>query len=289
MSDLPYWLAFGDIHDDISRFDDIPELDGAKGVIVTGDMTLGGGAKQALRVLEPIAARVPLLLAQIGNMDRGEVTACLDQRGWNLHARAREIFPGVFALGVGASPFTPFGTPSEYPESQLAAWMDEALQEALRLAGKTGPGASTDASTGGAPGSDPGSAPGGAPGIGAGASPGSDPGAGDGADNGCGKEVDELPPLLLVSHTPPHATACDRLHNGTPVGSTAVRDFIQKYQPEICLCGHIHESRAEDRLGRTLVINPGTLSAGGYVLLRCEQASARPRLTAELKVLGQSR
>ena len=119
MSDAPYWLAFGDIHDDLSRLAEIPEIAGAGGVIVTGDITLFGGIRQALRALEPIAARVPRLLGQIGNMDKDEVTGCLEERGWNLHGRARELFPGVFALGVGCSPPTPFGTPSEHPESRL--------------------------------------------------------------------------------------------------------------------------------------------------------------------------
>ena len=52
------------------------------------------------------------------------------------------------------------------------------------------------------------------------------------------------------------------------VGSTAVREFIEEAQPDICLCGHIHESRAVDRIGRTVVVNPGALAGGGYVLVR---------------------
>lgn len=43
-----------------------------------------------------------------------------------------------------------------------------------------------------------------------------------------------------------------------PVGSKAVRAAIEHYQPLVSLHGHIHESRAASRLGRTMCINPGS-------------------------------
>jgi hypothetical protein len=42
------------------------------------------------------------------------------------------------------------------------------------------------------------------------------------------------------------------------VGSTAVAEVIKKYQPLLGLHGHIHESRGERRIGKTLCINPGS-------------------------------
>ena len=41
-------------------------------------------------------------------------------------------------------------------------------------------------------------------------------------------------------------------------GSTSIRREIEKYQPLVHLCGHIHESRGTTRIGKTLVINPGS-------------------------------
>ncbi len=41
-------------------------------------------------------------------------------------------------------------------------------------------------------------------------------------------------------------------------GSTAIRRAIEKYQPLVDLCGHIHESRGTTKIGKTLVINPGS-------------------------------
>lgn len=43
-----------------------------------------------------------------------------------------------------------------------------------------------------------------------------------------------------------------------PVGSTAVRDAIERYQPLVSLHGHIHESGGTVRLGRTLAVNAGS-------------------------------
>ncbi|MEW5987150.1 MAG: metallophosphoesterase [Chloroflexota bacterium] len=50
-----------------------------------------------------------------------------------------------------------------------------------------------------------------------------------------------------------------------PVGSTAVRDAILKYQPVLSLHGHIHESKGVARLGKTLSINPGSLYEQGVL------------------------
>lgn len=84
--------------------------------------------------------------------------------------------------------------------------------------------------------------------------------------------------LVAVIHTPPLNTAADRIGSGASVGSAAVRRFLEQAQPEVCLTGHIHESRAEDRLGRTLVINPGMLANGGYARLDYEDGRLSARL-----------
>ncbi|MDW7739563.1 MAG: metallophosphoesterase [Bacillota bacterium] len=43
-----------------------------------------------------------------------------------------------------------------------------------------------------------------------------------------------------------------------PVGSYAVRDAINKYQPPLALTGHIHEGRGIKRMKKTFVVNPGS-------------------------------
>jgi uncharacterized protein len=43
-----------------------------------------------------------------------------------------------------------------------------------------------------------------------------------------------------------------------PVGSTAVREAIERYQPVVSLHGHVHESAGFRRIGATTAVNPGS-------------------------------
>ena len=43
-----------------------------------------------------------------------------------------------------------------------------------------------------------------------------------------------------------------------PVGSTSVRAAIERYQPQLGLHGHIHESRGQVKIQRTTCVNPGS-------------------------------
>jgi uncharacterized protein len=77
---------------------------------------------------------------------------------------------------------------------------------------------------------------------------------------------------LFCPHSPPYGTACDRLSSGAHVGSNALRAFVEREQPDLVLCGHIHESRGEDALGRTRVVNPGPVAAGHFALVEIGDA-----------------
>jgi len=50
-----------------------------------------------------------------------------------------------------------------------------------------------------------------------------------------------------------------------PVGSHAVREVIEKYQPLAGLHGHIHESKGTTTIGRTFCVNPGSEYAEGLL------------------------
>jgi Icc-related predicted phosphoesterase len=50
------------------------------------------------------------------------------------------------------------------------------------------------------------------------------------------------------------------------VGSTAVRQALERFQPLLGLHGHIHESRGFVRLGRTFSMNPGSAYTEGTLL-----------------------
>lgn len=80
-------------------------------------------------------------------------------------------------------------------------------------------------------------------------------------------------PVILVTHAPPpHGTRLDRLRDDRHVGSRAIRAFIEKYQPELCIAGHIHEGKGADSIGRTTVINPGMFRQGGWIDIRINKS-----------------
>ena len=70
---------------------------------------------------------------------------------------------------------------------------------------------------------------------------------------------------VMVCHTPPKDTATDAISGGIHVGSSAVRNFILQYKPDVCITGHIHESRGTDKVGDTLVLNAGMLRDGWHI------------------------
>jgi len=91
--------------------------------------------------------------------------------------------------------------------------------------------------------------------------------------------VADAPRRLMVCHAPPFDTRLDRLMNGRPVGSPAVRAFIETRRPDLAVVGHIHEGRGTDHVGETLVLNAGALRDGGYVVVE----DGPDGLTAELR------
>jgi putative phosphoesterase len=72
---------------------------------------------------------------------------------------------------------------------------------------------------------------------------------------------------IFVPHAPPHDTKLDRVMTGMHVGSTAVRKAIVKYQPDLVVCGHIHEARGVDTIGKTTIVNCGPAGKGYYVAI----------------------
>lgn len=132
-----------------------------------------------------------------------------------------DLGDGITMISVGYSNKTPWDSPRELPEEQLAAYIG-AQAEAL---------GNTDR-------------------------------------------------VIFNFHVPPRDTPIDQavlldpefrpiMKGGVPVisgvGSTAVRDALVKYQPMLSLHGHIHESRGEARIGRTLAINPGSEYSEGVL------------------------
>ncbi|HEX2031099.1 MAG TPA: metallophosphoesterase [Actinomycetota bacterium] len=94
------------------------------------------------------------------------------------------------------------------------------------------------------------------------------------------RDLEEGVPAVFNLHIPPYDSTLDLAPELTedlrvvttggevsmhPVGSRAVRRFIEERQPILSLHGHIHESRGAVRIGRTLAVNPGSTYGEGVL------------------------
>jgi len=100
------------------------------------------------------------------------------------------------------------------------------------------------------------------------------------------KKLEALVPLVSGNwrkvvcnfHCPPYGTKLDLAPKldknlkpvyslGNPVftnvGSTAVKQFLEKYQPLLSLHGHIHEASGIEQIGKTTAFNPGSEYTSG--------------------------
>jgi uncharacterized protein len=97
---------------------------------------------------------------------------------------------------------------------------------------------------------------------------------------GLAEQLREPERAIFNFHCPPYGTTLDLAPkldadlrpqlNGAEVmmaaaGSLATRRTIERYQPIVGLHGHIHESRAAQKLGRTMCFNPGSEYSEGVL------------------------
>ena len=86
------------------------------------------------------------------------------------------------------------------------------------------------------------------------------------------KEVSKV--KILVTHAPPYNTCADLTESGDHVGSQGILKSIHEFEPNINICGHIHEAKSLCKIGTvTDVANPGMLKDNGAVLIDIEDGS----------------
>jgi len=88
--------------------------------------------------------------------------------------------------------------------------------------------------------------------------------------------VSNMEKCIFNFHVPPYGTMLDvayklskdlvpSVNETANVGSTAILEAINKHQPLLGLHGHIHESRANQLVGRTTCVNPGSEYSEGIL------------------------
>jgi Icc-related predicted phosphoesterase len=186
-------LIFSDIHGDKAALERVMKQD-ADYYFCAGDLANWGKGLELLGpVMQPHADRVYVIPGNHESED--DIARFCERFGFNnFHGQSMRIGEHTVAA-LGYSNPTPFNTPGEYSEQELAD----------RLA-----------------------------------------------------RFEELKLRILICHCPPKSTNLDRAGDGQHFGSQAVREFIEKKQPEYFYCGHIHEAAgASEQLGRTQGVNVG--------------------------------
>jgi Icc-related predicted phosphoesterase len=84
--------------------------------------------------------------------------------------------------------------------------------------------------------------------------------------------------FVLVSHQPAGMTAVDLQAATSHKGSKLVRSFIEDTQPLAAVSGHIHEARGTDRIGSTLLVNPGPFKNDCYAVIDLNADTAKAKL-----------
>jgi Icc-related predicted phosphoesterase len=78
--------------------------------------------------------------------------------------------------------------------------------------------------------------------------------------------------IVLLSHAPPLG-ARDELPFGH-VGSKAISKFVDRV--DLVVCGPIHEAKGIEKVGKTVVVNPGEACKGSCALITIEESGNKP-------------
>ena len=115
-------IAIGDIHMDLDTVANIPGMNTADHIIITGDITNYGSSLDAETVLNRLWAINNSVLGVAGNLDQPDVARYLDDVGISLHGSGR-IIEGLGVMGLGGSNYTPFNTPYEFSEQEIGVFL----------------------------------------------------------------------------------------------------------------------------------------------------------------------
>lgn len=77
---------------------------------------------------------------------------------------------------------------------------------------------------------------------------------------------------VMVSHVPP-IEVLDLTNEYLNAGSYALREFLEKNELDLVICGHVHEAQGIDRLGRTLIVNTGAAEDGCAAVITIDKGT----------------
>ena len=81
--------------------------------------------------------------------------------------------------------------------------------------------------------------------------------------------------VIFVTHNVPNDCKLDKIRDknaseivrGKHYGSKLVRRIINRYQPVLCVSGHMHENQGKCKIGKTVAVNTGAALDGKCVVV----------------------
>ncbi len=231
-------LFASDLHGNARAYDELFALE-ADAIVLGGDLLPHPrGTGKALVEIQRTFARdvlAPRLRSRpsywlLGNDDWEAVLPELEGAGTCLHGRAAPFLGGLSIAGYSCVPVTPFGM-KDFDRYDRPGWEPRPAPSRCLLSGPAGlrEVPLSDVRARGT----------------------------IEADLARLAALSDPARTVYVIHSPPWNTRLDVLHDGSPIGSRAVREFIESQRPPLTLHGHIHESPGVDRVGGTVSVNPG--------------------------------
>ena len=188
-------LIFSDIHGDQAALERLMKIE-ADYYFAAGDLAnWGRGLEQLAPILKRRSEKMYVLPSN--HESEADIARFAEKHGFHTFHGGTMKLSGYHVAGLGYSNPTPFNTPGEYSEDELAERLNKFAT---------------------------------------------------------------LDPLVLICHTPPLNSQLDHAGEDRHFGSRAVREFIERRQPEYFYCGHIHEAAGQhEKIGRTQAWNVGKL------------------------------
>lgn len=89
------------------------------------------------------------------------------------------------------------------------------------------------------------------------------------------KKIDPNKTTIFLTHDVPFGKF-DEVRGEGPlkgqrIGDKLLLEYIEKFQPDFHICGHMHENCGRDNIGKTTVINPGDAKSNRYAVLEIKE------------------
>ncbi|MGL4670553.1 MAG: metallophosphoesterase family protein [Methanobacteriaceae archaeon] len=240
-------LAISDLHSGeiFKEVIDLVKNNNIDFVAISGDITDFGTPGEAENILNHLAESGAELIAIPGNCDSKDICDAIDNSSAiNCHNSIHDAGELVFC-GFGGSNLTPFNTPFEFTEDELYNNIKELtikFNNTINNSNNININNNSNNNNNHLH------------------------HLNDNNDNSVNDNTNNKF-KVLITHAPPINTNADKIKNGAHVGSFSIRKIIEEFQPDLAICGHIHEAKSQDKIGKTLVINPGMANIGDACLI----------------------